>query len=218
MTSNDLLEDVLFINPPKLTPPQATGRLKVKKAAGATSETAEESPDSKENAALESQADIEAFNEKTKNLNYDALVKQMSEQAHDGKLPVMDILALLDEELNPETGYDHKLAKDNMREFIKATNGNPDREISLGDHNAVQNLARLAMAYKLANGDMKKFVALYGPGMDKEKATIDDSVSRFGTVLAKYHKADTPKTEIDAQSRHACNERGKEGGDNSSRN
>jgi hypothetical protein len=215
MTSNDLLEDVLFINPPKLTPPQADGTPQSEKAAGATSETAEEKPDSKENAALAKPIDIEAFNEKTKNLNYDALVKQMGEQAHDGKLPVMDILALLDEELNPEKGYDHKLAKENMREFIKATNGNPDREISLGDHNAVQNLARLAMAYKLANGDMKKFVALYGPGMDKEKATIDDSVSRFGTVLAKYHKADTPKTDAPKADTPAMSVVSKDGGNNS---
>jgi hypothetical protein len=203
MTSNDLLEDVLFINPPKPTPPKTADAAQKGAAAGTTPEASDETAaeaDNKENPALVKPIDIEAFNEKTKNLNYDALIKQMGEQAHDGKLPVMDILALLDEELNPEKGYDHKLAKENMREFIKATNGNPDREISLGDHNAVQNLARLAMAYKLANGDMKKVVALYGPGMDKEKATIDDSVSRFGSVLAKHHKADAPKADAPAMS------------------
>ncbi|MCE7887716.1 MAG: hypothetical protein DYH13_09500 [Alphaproteobacteria bacterium PRO2] len=199
MTSPELLELVLFANPSQGTAPQTADTPETGTAADAAAdETAADKPDGKPETPLVTPADLDAFTRMAGNLNYDALVKQMSEQAHDGKLPAMDILGLLDEELNPEQGYNHKLAKDQMREFIIAIKGDPDQEISLGNHQAVQNLARLALAYKLTNGDMTKVAALYGRGNDNENdnemAIIDDSVSRFKTVLAKYHEEETPET------------------------
>ena len=189
MISPELLEDVLFTTPPPLTPSPTTS------AGGSgtgsevkTDTTGASTSDSKPNSPVVAEAGLKTFADMTKNLDYDALVKQMSDKARDGKLPAMDILALLDEELNPESGYNHALAKQNMYDFLKNRDSNPDQDVRLGDHETMRGLARLALAYKLSNGDSEKLTALYGPGSDKEKAVIDDSVSSFANTLAKYHK------------------------------
>lgn len=216
MISPELLEDVLFTNSPPLTPPQNTG-------ASGTETTAEQTgdgqkgyqpkagrTDNKPNSPVVIEADLKIFADQARNLDYDALIQQMSEKAkaHDGKLPAMDILALLDEELNPEKGYDHKLAKDDMRQFLISSKMDPDQDVSLGDHNAIGKLARLALAYRLAKSDPAKVAALYAPGDGSEKATLDDSVSRFVNTLGKYHKKEEPEAGADKASAGADNEDG----------
>ena len=206
MISPELFEDVLFTDPPARTTlsptvPPSIGGSGTGTSAGQTGSevktdtTGASTSDSKPNSPVVTEAGLKTFADMTRNLDYDALVKQMSDKAQDGKLPAMDILALLDEELNPEPGYNHALAKEKMQEFLRNRGSNPDQDVRLGDHDTMHGLARLALAYKLSNGDPEKLAALYGPGTDNEKAVIDDSVSRFANTLAKYHKKEELENE-----------------------
>lgn len=213
MISPELFEDVLFTDPPAratLSPtvPPSIGGSGTGTSAGQTGSevktdtTGASTSDSKPNSPVITEAGLKTFAEMTKNLDYDALVQQMSNKAQNGKLPTMDIIALLDEELNPEagTGYDHTLAKDEMRNFLKKSGLDPDQDVNLGDHDTIEKLAKLALAYRLSRGESKqgnpaKVAALYAPGDSSEKATLDTAVASFISALAKYHKKEEPKAE-----------------------
>lgn len=222
MISPELLEDVLFTNPSPLTPLPNTGAGGSGTATSAEqAETDARQPNDEPSSPVITEADVKTFADMARNLDYDALVKQMSDKAQDGKLPAMDILALLDEELNPETGYDHKFAKDEMRQFLTSSKMDPDREVSLGDHDTIEKLAKLALAYRLSRGESMqgnpaKVAALYAQGDSTEKATLDDAVSRFVNTLGKYHKKEEPGADADSANAGEGKDANNEDGDDPS--
>lgn len=202
MISRELLEDVLlFTNPPPLTPPPNTGAGGNGTATSAEqAETDAGQPNDEPSSPVITEADLKTFADMARNLDYDALVKQMSDKAQNGKLTAMDIIAMLDEELNPEPGYKHEFAKDEMRQFLTSSKMDPDQDVSPGDHDTIEKLAKLALAYRLSRGESikgnpAKVAALYAAGDSAEKATLDDAVSRFVSALGKYHKEEKPKAD-----------------------
>ena len=214
MISNEMFEDVLFTDPPARAtasvpvPPSTgtggsgAGTLTSAGKAGSETEADEtdaDEPDNKPKVTVATVEDLEALAKMAEELNYDGFAQQASSEAREGKLSAMRILELLDEELNQEKNYDHKLAKDNLREYVKSHKADPNRDVSLGDQAVIRDLARLALSYRLVKGDSKKIDALHMSGSDAEKATIDGAVSRFVSALGKYHKKEEPKAEGDEE-------------------
>lgn len=210
MISPELFEDVLFTDPParataSVPVPPSTGTggsgagtlTSAGKAESETEadETDADEPDNKPKVTVATVEDLEALAKMAEELNYDGFAQQASSEAREGKLSAMRILELLDEELNQEKNYDHKLAKDNLREYVKSHKADPNRDVSLGDQAVIRDLARLALSYRLVKGDSKKIDALHMSGSDAEKATIDGAVSRFVSALGKYHKEEKPKAD-----------------------